>query len=94
MAELKTKATTQSVSEFLNAIDDKKKRADCRSVAKMMREATGKRARMWGASIVGFGVACELASKELAERVPRYRALRAEVAPDLWMNYFEMMVQN
>jgi hypothetical protein len=27
-------------------------------------------------------------------RVARYRAVRAEVAPDLWMNYFEMMVQN
>ena len=55
MAELKTKATTQSVLDFLNTIEDKKKRADCRVVAKMMREATGKRARMWGTSIVGYG---------------------------------------
>ncbi len=55
MAELKTKATTQSVSEFLNSIEDKTKIADCRTVAKMMRDATGKRAKMWGASIVGFG---------------------------------------
>lgn len=55
MAELKTKATTQSVSEFLNSIEDKIKIADCRTVAKMMREATGKRAKMWGKSIVGFG---------------------------------------
>jgi len=55
MAELKTKATTQSVSAFLNSIEDRKKRADCRVIAKMMRDATGKRARMWGTSIVGFG---------------------------------------
>ena len=55
MAELKTKATKQGVSDFLNAIDNKKKRADCRVVAKMMREATAKRAKMWGTSIVGFG---------------------------------------
>ena len=55
MAELKTKVTKQSVSDFPNAIDDNKKRADCRIVAKMMREATGKRAKMWGTSIVGFG---------------------------------------
>ena len=55
MAELKTKATTQSVSEFLNSIEDKIKIADCRTVAKMMREATGKRAKMWGTNIVGFG---------------------------------------
>jgi len=55
MAELKTKATTQSVSEFLNSIEDKTKIADCRTVEKIMREATGKRAKMWGTSIVGFG---------------------------------------
>lgn len=56
MAELKTKATTQRVSEFLNSIENKQKRADCRVISKMMREATGKRAKMWGTSIVGFGI--------------------------------------
>ncbi len=55
MSDLKTKQTTQSVADFLNTIEDKTKRADCRVVAKMMREATGKRARMWGTSLVGFG---------------------------------------
>lgn len=55
MAALKTKASTESVSEFLNTVEDVKKRADCRVIAKMMREATGNKARMWGTSIVGFG---------------------------------------
>ena len=55
MAELKTQPTSQSVSDFLKAVVDKKMRAECRVVAKMMREATGKRARMWGTSIVGYG---------------------------------------
>lgn len=54
MADLKTKETKASVTSFLNAIDDKKKRADCRVIAKMMREATGKRAKMWGKTIVGY----------------------------------------
>lgn len=54
MAELKTKENSASVSNFLNAIDDKQKRADCKAIAKMMRDATGKRAKMWGTSIVGF----------------------------------------
>jgi hypothetical protein len=54
MAELKTKKTNASVAAFLDAVDDKKKRADCKIIAKMMREATGKRARMWGSAIVGF----------------------------------------
>jgi len=55
MAALKTQATSQSVSDFLSTVEDKKMRSECRVVAKMMREATGKRARMWGTSIVGFG---------------------------------------
>lgn len=55
MAELKTKKTTASVSGFLNSIDDKERRADCKTVAKMMREATGEKPAMWGPAIVGFG---------------------------------------
>jgi hypothetical protein len=51
----KTKATKASVSEFLNSIEDRQKRADARKVAAMMRKATGKRAKMWGTSIVGYG---------------------------------------
>ncbi len=55
MAELKTKKTSASVAAYLNAITDKQKRSDCKAVAKMMRDATGKRARMWGGSLVGYG---------------------------------------
>ena len=55
MAENKTKPTKAGVTAFLNAVEDRQKRADCRKVAAMMRRATGKRAKMWGSSIVGFG---------------------------------------
>ena len=55
MAELKTRPNQASVAGFLAAIDDPQKRADARKVAAMMRRATGKRARMWGSSIVGYG---------------------------------------
>ena len=54
MAELKTKANKASVTKFLSTIADKQKRADCRAIAKMMRDATGKNAKMWGAAIVGY----------------------------------------
>lgn len=54
MAENKTKATKRSVAAFLNAIENKRMRADAKKVATMMRKATGSRAKMWGASIVGF----------------------------------------
>ncbi len=56
MAELKTRPTKASVSAFLAGIDDPQKRKDARKVAAMMRRATGARARMWGASIVGYGL--------------------------------------
>jgi hypothetical protein len=55
VAENKTKATGASVTAFINSIDDKQKRADARKVAAMMRKATGKRAKLWGPSIVGYG---------------------------------------
>ena len=55
MAENKTKPNTASVSKFLDAIDDKEKRSDAKKIAAMMRRATGKRAKMWGTNIVGYG---------------------------------------
>lgn len=55
MAELKTKATKQSVTEFLNKIPDGQRREDCFALAKIMEEVTGSKPQMWGPSIVGFG---------------------------------------
>ena len=55
MAENKTQPTKASVAAFINAIDDPGKRADARKLAAMMRKATGKRAKMWGPSMVGYG---------------------------------------
>lgn len=55
MAENKTKATTKSVPEFLEQIEDPKRRADCMTVTGIMERLTGSKPRMWGDSIVGFG---------------------------------------
>jgi len=55
MAENKTKPTKLSVTAFINGIEDKEKRKDARKVAAMMRKATGSKATVWGASIVGYG---------------------------------------
>jgi hypothetical protein len=55
MADLKTKRTDASVEEFLNKIKDEETRRDCFEVAKIMKQVTRSDARMWGASIVGFG---------------------------------------
>jgi hypothetical protein len=55
MTDLKTKKNSASVTDFLNGIEDADQRRDCKTVAKMMRDATGSSAKMWGSSIVGYG---------------------------------------
>lgn len=55
MANNKTRPTRASVTAFMAAIGDRQMRSDAKKVAAMMRRATGKRARMWGPSIVGYG---------------------------------------
>ncbi len=55
MAENKTKPVKASVTEFINSIEDRQRRADAKKVSAMMRKATGSRAKMWGGNIVGFG---------------------------------------
>jgi Domain of unknown function (DU1801) len=55
MAELKTKRTQQSATDFLNAIPEEGKRRDAFAICAMMEAITGDRPAMWGSSIVGFG---------------------------------------
>lgn len=55
MTEPKTRPTSASVAAFLGAIRQTERRRDARTVAAMMRAATGARATMWGPTIIGFG---------------------------------------
>ncbi len=55
MAELKTKITDTSVTDFINAISDPKTREDCFTILRIMRDATNSEPKMWGTSIIGFG---------------------------------------
>ena len=55
MAANKTVETGASVREFVDRIDDPRKRREVRKIMQLMRAATGRRAKMWGASIIGFG---------------------------------------
>lgn len=56
MAEPKTKQTNASVADFINAVKDEQTREDCWAVVKLMQEATKAEPKMWGPSIVGFGL--------------------------------------
>jgi len=55
MAENKTKPTKVSVAEFLKRKATAQQLADSRELVTLFREITGKPAKMWGPSIVGFG---------------------------------------
>ena len=55
MAELKTKQNDQSVTDFLKAVPDERKRDDSFAILDMMKEITGQEPKMWGDSIIGFG---------------------------------------
>lgn len=51
----KTTPTTASVTDYVKSVKDTTKRKDLKTIMAMMRRATGNRAKMWGASLVGFG---------------------------------------
>jgi len=53
--ELKTQRTKASVKEFIDGVEDEQRRADCRRLLTVMKDATGAAPQMWGPSIVGFG---------------------------------------
>jgi hypothetical protein len=55
MAENKTKKTETPVEDFINAVDNEKKRKDSWELLNLMKKITGKEPRMWGSSLVGFG---------------------------------------
>ncbi|MHC0035401.1 DUF1801 domain-containing protein [Pseudoneobacillus sp. C159] len=55
MYELKTKETDRSVIEFIENIDNPKKREDAYLLLDLFTETTGFNAKMWGPSIIGFG---------------------------------------
>lgn len=55
MYEAKTKMTGKSVTEFIESIENPKKRADAYRLLEVFSEATGLGANMWGDTMIGFG---------------------------------------
>ena len=57
MAELKTKQTNEDVIAFIKSFaDTEQKRQDSYELLKLMQDFTGSEPKMWGASIIGFGM--------------------------------------
>ncbi len=56
MSSIKTLVNDKDVLEFLNSTQDPKKREDSLVLLELFKKATGLKPKMWGASIVGFGL--------------------------------------
>jgi hypothetical protein len=54
MAENQTKPTKVSVAAFIAKVANGQQREDSKELVKLFKELTGKPAKMWGPSIVGF----------------------------------------
>lgn len=55
MSDLKTKKNDKDIVEFLNSVENQKKRADSLVLFELFKEATDEQPSMWGDNIVGFG---------------------------------------
>lgn len=53
--ELKTKLNDGDVKEFLDSVENDKRRQDAFQMLDMMKSITGEDPKMWGSSIIGFG---------------------------------------
>ena len=55
MAKNKTTETENSVTGFINAVENQQKRDDSFKLLEIMRDVSGYHPKMWGPSIIGFG---------------------------------------
>ena len=55
MTEPKMKENDNSVIEFIESVENEKKKADAYQLLDIFEEVTGYEAKMWGPSIIGFG---------------------------------------
>jgi hypothetical protein len=55
LAKIKTTETKDSVIDFINKVSNEQKRIDSFLLLEIMEKVSGKEAKMWGTSIIGFG---------------------------------------
>ena len=54
MSSNKTVPTKQSVTTFIDSLEDEQKKHDCYSLLKLMKEVTGSEPKIWGNGMIGF----------------------------------------
>jgi len=56
LAVIKTKQNSASVADFIDSIPDEQKRKDSQLILKWMEKAMNEKPKMWGSSMIGFGI--------------------------------------
>lgn len=56
MATLKTKVNAASPTAFINQVEDDQKKKDSLFLLKLFTQVTGHKPKMWGTSIIGYGM--------------------------------------
>lgn len=56
MSALKTTVNDASVTDFINTVPDEVKKKDSFTLLKLFTKVTGEKPKMWGSSIIGFGM--------------------------------------
>ncbi len=55
MSDAKTKPTDASVADFINAVENRRRREDALVLADLFKQTSGYDPVMWGESIIGYG---------------------------------------
>ena len=55
MPKPKTKKTDTRAEDFISTVKDAEQRKDARTLLRLMQRVTGKKPKLWGKGIVGFG---------------------------------------
>ena len=56
LAVIKTKENDSSVEDFISSLKDEAKQKDSLTILKLMQKATKENPKMWGSSMIGFGI--------------------------------------
>jgi hypothetical protein len=52
---IKTQITEQSVTEYIDAINDEQKKKDCKELLKIIKKVSGLKPKVWSNGAIGFG---------------------------------------
>ena len=65
--------TTKSVSTFINAVEHEGRKADSKTLLKLIKDITKKEPKIWGRSIVGFG------KYKYQRKLPRFKFRKFQI---------------